>query len=352
MTTSYYRRTVEQLEQVASKFWPKELSQQESEQSVIPRLIQTQDIFTSILSVAVPDIEEMFQVIDAAALPANLFLKHLVVLADFGGESFKRITSNSDTIFPDNSLVYFWRVGADIEDRVYRFKVFPTRGFSNSSLKIDAMNLLQENQLTDLQKDAIAILLFGAASTSETTADVLVKCEISDYLGQPDQLERYIRQRYIWVSRITGGSQSNTLGQLAQQFVRSYLENNLGIYNVKYKSNGHIPEIRHVGVGDKRLTTFDLVVELNGRFVAIEISFQVTTNSVIERKSGQAQARYEQIHKSNYRIAYVLDGAGNFDRKSALRTLCEYSDCTVALSHSELEILCEFIREYFRGTDP
>lgn len=347
MTTSHYRRTVEQLDKVASKFWPQELSQQESELSIIPKLIETQDQFTSILSVSVPDIEEMFQVIDASSLSANLFLKHLIVLADFGGESFKRITSEHQTIFPDNSLTYYWAVGADVEDRIYQFKAFPVKGFSNSTLRLDATKLLQDDKLTDLQKDAIAVLLFGAASTNETTADVLVKCEISDYLGQADRLEKFIRQRYIWVSRITGGSQSNSLGQLAQQFVRTYLEKNLGIEGVKYKSNGHIPGIRHVDEDDQRLTTFDLVAELDGKFVAIEVSFQVTTNSVIERKSGQAQARYEQIHNAGYKIAYVLDGAGNFERKSALRTICSYSDCTVALSHSELEILCQFIREYF-----
>lgn len=82
--------------------------------------------------------------------------------------------------------------------------------------------------------------------------------------------------------------------------------------------------------------------------MAIEVSFQVTTNSVIERKAGQAQARYKQIEDSGYKIAYVLDGAGNFQRKTALQTICSYSHCTIAFSSSELKVLCQFIEEYLK----
>src|SRR5262249_9457927 len=161
-----------------------------------------------------------------------------------------------------------------------------------------------------LHQDIIALLLLGNAATNEALANVLSKCEISEYLGQPDKLDKFIRQRYIWVSRVTGGSQSNNLGQLAQQFVGTYLEEHLGLQGVIFKANGHIPGVRHTDAEDKRETTFDLVVSKNEKYVAIEISFQVTTNSVIERKSGQAQARHEQIHARGHRIAYVLDGAG------------------------------------------
>lgn len=90
-----------------------------------------------------------------------------------------------------------------------------------------------------------------------------------------------------------------------------------------------------------------MVVTNTYKYLAIEVSFQVTTNSTIERKSGQAKTRYEQIEQAGHRIAYVLDGAGNFQRETALRVICSYSHCTVAFSHSELDILCNFIREYF-----
>ena len=142
------------------------------------------------------------------------------------------------------------------------------------------------------------------------------------------------------------GSRSNNLGQLAQKFVLEYLQKNLNIKDAEFSSNGTIPGVTHTDAQTNRPTTFDIVVSKDNKHIAIEVSFQVTTNSVIERKAGQAQARYNQIDSAGYKIGYVLDGAGNFQRETALQTLCSYSHCTVAFSRSELDVLCEFIRGY------
>lgn len=53
-----YRRTVEQLSSVASYFWPNDIAQQERDQSIIPILLETQEVFISILRVPVPDLEQ------------------------------------------------------------------------------------------------------------------------------------------------------------------------------------------------------------------------------------------------------------------------------------------------------
>ncbi|MDB9304345.1 MULTISPECIES: hypothetical protein [Cyanophyceae] len=53
MLNPVYQRNVEDLRQLASMFWPLELSKQEAELSVIPKLIETQDQFIAILSVSV-----------------------------------------------------------------------------------------------------------------------------------------------------------------------------------------------------------------------------------------------------------------------------------------------------------
>ena len=45
---------------------------------------------------------------------------------------------------------------------------------------------------------------------------------------------------------------------------------------------------------------------------------------------GQAADRQALVYKSGYQIAYVLDGVGNFQRFSAISTICIHSDCTVA----------------------
>jgi hypothetical protein len=141
------------------------------------------------------------------------------------------------------------------------------------------------------------------------------------------------------------GSRSNNLGQLAQQFVLSFIQENLDVPGTAIQANGTLPGVSHTDTQANRATTFDIVVSNNGKFVAIEVSFQVTTNSVIERKAGQAKARNEQVTQAGHRIAYVLDGAGNFQRRTALQTICSFSHCTVAFSRSELRLLCEFLRE-------
>jgi hypothetical protein len=168
--------------------------------------------------------------------------------------------------------------------------------------------------------------------------------QIGEFLGKPKEITEFVHQRYIWVSRQTNGAKANSLGNLAQHAVREYLAEHLGTPNTTISFDGTIPTIVHTD--DKKLTTFDIVVESRGRYVAIEICFQVTTNSVIERKAGQAQARYEHITAKNYRICYVLDGAGIFERRNALQTMLDHSSFAVAFTEPELDLLVEFIRDY------
>lgn len=343
--TRNYRKSFEELERVASKFWPSELSEIEANLSVIPLLIKTQDQFISIISVDTPDLDRLFAIVEASTLSPNLFLKHLVILADYGGEMLQRVSNEFATLFPSGQLRYIWHG----EQRSYAFKSLPNRKFSNRALKIDGKELLKQYPLDDLQKDAIALLLFGSASSDDDQeiAATLAKCEIGEYLGKPDELATFIKQRYIWVSRITGGATANNLGQIAQKFVAEYLSDHLDLPNVEIKQGGRLPGVTHTDPTTGRLTSFDVVATNGDKYVAIEVSFQVTTNSVIERKAGQARARYEQVERAGHKIAYVLDGAGNFQRDTALRVICAHSHCTVAFSRSELDVLVAFLKEQF-----
>ncbi len=327
-------------------FWPQELSKEAATLSIIPALLSTQEQFIAVLGVEVHNIQGMFQIIESSKLPANMFLKHLVILADYGGEPLGRVNKRFKHLFPEGKLEFLW----DGKSHEYEFKKLPVSNLTNAKLAIDGRSLFEPQPISELYQDVIALLLFGRASKDESVAEVLSKCEIGDYLGKPDQLEKFVRQRYIWVSQITGGAKSNTLGHITQTFVKTYLEDNLNIPDVKFKMDGSLPGVSHTAEDNRRGTTFDVVAHKNKKYVAIEVSFQVTTNSVIERKSTQALSRYEQVDKQGYRIAYVIDGAGNLlQRESAIRTICNYSHCTVALSRSELDVLCQFMRDYFQS---
>lgn len=158
------------------------------------------------------------------------------------------------------------------------------------------------------------------------------------------QLDVFVRQRYIWVSRITGGETANALGYLAEAYVRERLGDILQGWDFSKKT---IPGIsQNAGRTDM---SFDMVAESpSKKYCAIELSFQVTTNSTIERKAGQARSRQSLLHRAGHSIAYVIDGAGNFERRSALSTICQYSDCTVTFKDSEIGRLANFLRSQER----
>lgn len=91
--------------------------------------------------------------------------------------------------------------------------------------------------------------------------------------------------------------------------------------------------------------SFDIVAHSpSGKYCAIEVSFQVTTNSTIERKAGQAKSRQQVLHEHGHRIAYVIDGSGNFYRRNAIKTICQFSDCTVTFNPEELQSLVNFLK--------
>ncbi|MBQ2842247.1 MAG: restriction endonuclease [Clostridia bacterium] len=337
--SNIYNRNKEELEKNACKWWPNSLVELESASSIVPVLIKTQDQFISILTLAnSKDSDSIFNVMIAAKFPANMFLKHLMVLTDFGSEPLQRINRDFSNYFPDNKLVY----SIDGTEQIYQFSTLPVSGtLNNKKMHTDIDGIITVQDLTPFYKDLITLLLFGSNASEEKIANIFSKCLVGNMMGQHEELNNFIKQRYIFVSRITGGAQANGLGNSAQVYAEKYLKQKLGTeYTIK--SNGHIPGVTQ---NNRTETTFDLSVEHNNRYVGIEISFQVTTNSTIERKAGQAQARKEAVEKTGNYIAYIIDGAGNFQRESALTTICQYSHCSVAYTDSEFDVLVNFIKE-------
>jgi hypothetical protein len=335
-----YNRKIDDLETKAIQWWPEHLNQANAAISVIPKLLKTQDDFLKIISLSKKDPYQVFDLLIASKFPANLFLKHLCVLADYGGEPIQRLGRAFSSIFIPKrkkySITFVW----EASNYTYIFKSLPLRGLGNKKLFIDGEGLVGTHLLSDLYKDMIILLMFGSTSTVSEEAGLL-SCEIGTLLGKTELLEKYVKERYINVSRITGGATANSLGQLAQKEVFDYLSQSLGDkYHVL--SNGYIGL---KGYDKEGGMPFDIVVEKGKKKAGIEVSFQVTTNSTIERKAGQAAERMKLMHANGYKIAYVLDGAGNFQRRSALSTICDNSDCTVAYSDKEFNVLSRWLGE-------
>lgn len=347
MDEERYERTIDELEVHACKWWPREVRDEAQRISVLQTLLDSQERFISILKLTdKSNYESIFNLIEAASFSYNLFLKHLVVLVDFGSEPLQRINKDFNALFRDRKFVYNIGYG----DVTYSFTTLPISGtLTNKRMKIDTVENLASNDAdVNLCKDIIMLLMFGAAAVEASTRAVLFKCTPFEFLGNETAIEDFVRKNYIRVSRIISGKTASDLGNVAQQYAVRYLQAALGdSYCVR--SNGTIPNItQNDGV---TLTTFDIVVDRrndNGRhkkYVAVEVTFQETSNSTIERKGGQARDRFEKIASSRNYIAYIIDGAGNFSRRSAITVLCENSHCTVAYTPTEFALLVEFIRE-------
>jgi hypothetical protein len=329
-----------ELERNAVKFWPKELAQQEQTTSILPTLLETQEKFIGVLYLADAAPNAWQEILrHTTGLPGNLFLKHLVVLADIGGERLQRYRKELPTWFPNGQMRYRWR---DIDHNYTWQSLNSVSTWTNKTLQIDGSELALGQPLSPVHTDVAMLLLFGGSVVGTVLPDdLLEKACLGSMLGDKPALDQFVRQRYLHVSRITGGATANTMGQLCQQHVRTFLSQRLPHWDW---SKHAVPGVSHNdGVTD---TAFDLVgCAPSGRCCAIEVSFQVTTNSTIERKAGQAQARQQLLHQQQHRIAYVVDGAGNFQRASALQTICTYSDCTVSFHAAELERLALFLDE-------
>ena len=336
-----FNRDIDELEANAEKWWPKAIEAQVAEASVIPILVNSQDQFISILKISGKFPTQVFDVLGASKMSANLFLKHLVVLADYGGEMIKRLGREFAKVFPLDPKTGRHFMLYIMKEKSYRydFQQLPVKGLGNTKLKIDGSAIIQEIELNGLYQDMAMILMYGSTSDEAHLAG-LEKCEVGALLGDEIAITKYVRERYISVSRITTGASANSLGQIAQDYVVEILSQHLS-KDFLVKRNGKIVLSNYKKYGGM---PFDVVVIKGKNKVGIEVSFQVTTNSVIERKAGQAENRQRLMHEDGFWIAYVIDGAGNFQRSSAVSTICRFSDCTVAYSADEITVLAAFIK--------
>ena len=343
MGANTFARDIDELQANAVTWWPPALSKTQGDASIIPLLLESREQFVSLLKLSGKKPFDIFDIAVQASFPGNLLVKHMAVLTDVGGEGLKRIGSDFTNLFPLDHATgkhYFdfdWG-GSSVR---YEFTALPLpKGkLDNPRLGIDGANISSDEPLNDLHRDTIALLLFGAANIDSEVAEKsdFYKCAVGSMLGNPHEIDKYVRERYIHVSRITGGATANQLGQIAQTWASDLLKKKLG-GSFSVTKNGRLT-IDGEGV------TSDVLIATARGAVGVEVSFQVTTNSTIERKGNEAENRKKLMHKNGSFVAYIIDGAGNFERRSAVSKICSNSDCTVAFSEPEIDVLVQFIKE-------
>lgn len=336
-----YNRSLDELKINAALHWSKDMLEKAESYSVLPLLLQTQDEFIYVLKLASKSPTSWFEILNQSkTLTHQLFLKHLMVLTDLGGESLNKLPPLSN-YFNGNKISFNWN--DDLFE--YNFKEIHNKvPLTNASLKVDARSMYKEKTFTNRMYDTVMLLLFGALDEkNELPSDAQSKCNIGLYIGKKEDISKIIKENYIKVSKQISGERANSLGHASQNYVANILKDNLG-ERWDINQEGHLSNITHTGQ-DGNETTFDIVVlSPTKKEFGVEISFQVTTNSTIERKAREAKSIFEKTHNKNHKICYVIDGAGNINiRKTAIKTICEYSDCTVAMSENEIKHLANYM---------
>ena len=189
MNDDRYLRSIKDLEKVGCKWWPKEVRDEAMKVSILQYLIDTQEKFISLLTLADGNKpEKLFGLLDASDFEYHLFLKHLALLTDVGSEPIQRINTTFKEIFPNKELTY--KLGR--KEYRYTFITLPIKGKpNNEKMQIDTMENLQAAcKNKNLTKDLIMLLIYGAASTTPRTAAVLYKCNAFEYLGQEEMIIR------------------------------------------------------------------------------------------------------------------------------------------------------------------
>lgn len=332
-------RKVDELIQTGVKWWPSDLVSKVSKTSPSLILKSTQTDFLDALVGLTPKPNEIRKSLTAIDLPFNVFLKHLLVLADFGGERVKRLHADRKMIFKLSNNSY--GLVARFDENVYEFRLeafLAANSIGNSRLGIDGPRLAENISANDLSLDLALIILLGYFSIGADAPESLSGCDLIRFANAPDQLRDFVSQRYLDVSRISQGATSNSLGQALQKQVMTKLKNLLGS---SYSILSNDLQI----VAGRRLTS-DLMIVKNGKKVAIEIAFQQTTNSVIERKATEAPQRRQDLNSVNVASCFVIDGIGNFERRSALEKIAADCDLVVNFSDKHLERLASFCREW------
>lgn len=332
-------REIDELIRTGVKWWPSELVSKVSRNSPSLLLKSTQSEFFDALVSLSPQPERIRKSLTSVHLPFNVFLKHLLVLADFGGERVKRVHADRKVLFkkPDNSFGLAARFeGVDYEFGLRSF--LATNSIGNSRLGLDGARLIEKIPANDLSLDLALVILLGYFSLDADATESLAGCDLIQFVGAPEQLRAFVSQRYLDVSRISQGATANSLGQALQIEVLTRLKRLLG---TAYTISSNDLQL----VGGRRLTS-DLMVVKNGKKVAIEIAFQQTTNSVIERKATEAPQRKHDLNSLDIASCFVIDGIGNFERRSALEKIAADCDLVVNFSDEHIERLADFCRKW------
>ena len=332
--------TLAELRETALLWWPEEIRKEVSSSSFKHAMMATFPLFQEI----VRESDSIHSLIDnirdfnnSNQLPANMFLRHCMLFADIGWESMKKWFGETyEEMFPNGKFA-----SQNFEFKMPRLTQSKIRT-SSSHIKKSFDYKLKVDNLEQIIA-AIRLLFLG----SDSSMIQLGKCNLAIYLEDDDGslFRSDAMTKYIHVSKQTSGAEATSSGDL--------LEKRIAINPVTDFLNHHYPELnvfqcQNYAFNDEQEMVSDcwFVNSDNGYSVAVEVSFQETTNSVIERKRKDAENR-RNLFPPECKSAFVIDGVGSIDhRPKAVEEILNNADIVVSAREDEILRLAKYIGDW------
>lgn len=329
------------IERTALGTWPDAIRKQASRDQIFEHHSQFVDQLLS-LDLRPNQLRKSLHNVD---MPFPMFLKHLMILADFGGEPLRLIHQRRMHIFQNAksrvAYLIIKRRGRKFRLQIREFHRKPR--FDLKALGVTPEELLSRSPATELQVDTALILLTGHESTNSVLSGQLANSRVGDavrkHRGNTSAFNSFLCTRYLEVSSQVRGAKSNRLGQIMQRNIQSVLQKELGSNYIFGKK-----------IGKK---SYDIVIQKapgssgpgSKKSVAIEVLFQETTNSTIERKGNLARAGRRSKGVAR---CFVIDGYGAFKRESAVKKMIAQSDFSSNANPQQLKLLARFVKQFLK----
>lgn len=301
-----------------SWFWSEDLIGEQNEHNLVSQLVDISDLIQQTLLNSSPEnlIEELKNLQDESGnrIPRALILKSLMILLDVSAEILDRVGLYCHY----NSVI-----SLNTSSGLYNLNCFGPdfkKGLSNENIYKFANN----NEL--FFEDVLTLMLYAYDSEEFGSFITFKNFKLSTLVGNSSALTSFYLNRTIENSSQIKQLKAVEYGNSLQTNVKNQILSALSQYGV-----GSSPGNRYLD-GKQ----FDLVLykpeqdlpEEQWKWVIMEVAFQETTNSVIERKSSQAKLIYRNLEDTTHKLVYLIDGAGFVKRDKVTTTIYENTHFT------------------------
>ncbi|WP_223553890.1 hypothetical protein [Lysinibacillus sphaericus] len=320
-----------------SWFWSEELVGKQNEQGLVNELLSISSLIQqTLLNSSVTSLIDSLKNLkyeDENRVPRSLILKSLMILLDVSAEILDRVGlycyhNGISELNTSNGTFNLKKFGPDFN-----------KGLSNENIYKLA------NTDEDFFEDVLTFMLYAYNSQEFSKYITFANFKLATLVGNPTALTNFYLNRTIENSSQIKQLRAVVFGNSLQTNVKNQILDALNIYGVQ-----EAPANRYVD-GKQ----FDLVLckpEENlppeqWKWVIMEVAFQETTNSVIERKASQAQLIYRTLEETNHKLVYLIDGAGFVKRHKVTSTIYENTHFTTTANPAYFNGLIDFLIEYF-----